>query len=176
MSIEDDTIRGVANKTKTTMRGMPFVFLTCGFLSGTTSVSWTKKWLNLVRAALQRTSEAFPGFVPDFLLPMCGPNPDHPMLVAPMPWYLSHRFGFVCVVFWFWCVVCFFFVFCVLLVFGAWFLFVFCFGSVLVTLRLNAGLCIGPLPVHFMRPLIRRQPANAVINQLILFCDMQLNM
>ena len=80
---------------------------------------------------------------------------------------LCFGFGVLCV---------FFFVFCVLLVFGAWFLFVFCFGSVLVTLRLNAGLCIGPLPVHFMRPLIRRQPANAVINQLILFCDIQLNM
>ena len=106
LSIEDDTIRGVANKTKTTMRGLPFAFLTCGFLSGTTSVSWTKKWLNLVRAALQRTSEAFPGFVPDFLLPMCGPNPDHPMLVAPMPWYLSHRFGFVCVVCFFLCFLC----------------------------------------------------------------------
>ena len=64
---------------------MPFAFLTCGFLSGMTSVSWTTKWLNLVRAALQRTAEAFPGFVPDFLLPMCGPNPDHPMFVAPMP-------------------------------------------------------------------------------------------
>ena len=85
LSIEDDTIRGVANKTKTTVRGMPFAFLTCGFLSGTTSVSWTAKWLNLVQAALQRTSEAFPGFEPDFLLPMCGPNPDHPMFVAPMP-------------------------------------------------------------------------------------------
>ena len=85
LSIEDDTIRGVANKTKTTTRGMPFAFLTCGFLSGLTSVSWTTKWLNLVQAALQRTAEAFPGFVPDFLLPMCGPNPDHPMFVAPMP-------------------------------------------------------------------------------------------
>lgn len=85
LSIEADTIRGVASKTKTTTRGMPFAFLTCGFLSGTTSVSWTTKWLNLVQAALQRTSEAFPGFAPDFLLPMCGPNPDHPMFVAPMP-------------------------------------------------------------------------------------------
>ena len=34
LSIEDDTIRGVANKTKTTVRGMPFAFLSCGFLSG----------------------------------------------------------------------------------------------------------------------------------------------
>ena len=85
LSIEDNIIRGVATKTKTTARGMPFAFLTCGFLSGTTSVSWTTKWFNLVQAALQRTSEAFPGFEPNFLLPMCGPNPDHPMFVAPMP-------------------------------------------------------------------------------------------
>ena len=85
LTIDDDAIRGVANKTKTTTRGMPFAFLTCGFLSGMTSISWTTKWLNLVQAALQRTAEAFPGFVPDFLLPMCGPNPDHPMFVAPMP-------------------------------------------------------------------------------------------
>ena len=85
LTIDENTIRGVANKTKTTTRGMPFAFLTCGFLSGLTSVSWTTKWLNLVQAALQRTAEAFPGFVPDFLLPMCGPNPDHPMFVAPMP-------------------------------------------------------------------------------------------
>jgi hypothetical protein len=34
LSIEADTIRGVASKTKTTTRGMPFAFLTCGFLSG----------------------------------------------------------------------------------------------------------------------------------------------
>lgn len=85
LSIEADIIRGVASKTKTTTRGMPFALLTCGFLSGTTAVSWTTKWLNLLQAALQRTSEAFPGFQPDFLLPMCGPNPDHPMFVAPMP-------------------------------------------------------------------------------------------
>ena len=43
------------------------------------------KWLNLVRQALQRTSEVFPDFTPDFLLPMCGPNVDHPMFTAPMP-------------------------------------------------------------------------------------------
>lgn len=85
LTIEEETIRGVATKTKTTVRGMPFAFLTCGFLSGTTSVSWTTKWLNLVQAALQRISEAFPGFEPDFLLPIYGPSPDHPMLVAPMP-------------------------------------------------------------------------------------------
>ena len=77
-------------------------------------------------------------------------SPLAPINLSCMNWYLSHRFGFVCVVFWFWCVV----FFCVVLVFGAWFLFVFCFGFVLVTLRQNAGLCIGPLPVHFMRPLI----------------------
>ena len=84
LSVEADTIRGIANKTKTTMRGMPFALLTCGFLSGSSTISWTTKWLNLVHAALQRTSETFPGFVPDFLLPMSGPNPEHPMFVAPM--------------------------------------------------------------------------------------------
>ena len=56
---------------------------------------------------------------------------------------------------------------CVLFCFVVWFLLVsvsvlcWCF-------RQNAGLCIGPFPVHFMRLLIWRQPAYAVINQLIL--------
>ena len=40
---------------------------------------------NLVRQALQRTSEVFPDFTPDFLLPLCGPSVDHPMFTAPMP-------------------------------------------------------------------------------------------
>ena len=120
LSIEDDTIRGVANKTKTTMRGMPFAFLTCGFLSGTTSVSWTKKWLNLVRAALQRTSEAFPGFVPDFCS-LCVAQ----TLITQCWWLQCLGTCHTALVLFVLCV--FFFVFCVLLVFGAWFLFVFLF-------------------------------------------------
>ena len=43
------------------------------------------KWLNLVRQALQRTSELFPGFKPDFLIPQCGPNLAHPVFSAPLP-------------------------------------------------------------------------------------------
>lgn len=66
-------------------RGMPFAFLTCGLLSGPSAISWITKWLNFVRAAIQRTSEAFPGFVPDVFLRMCGPNSEHPMFVSPMP-------------------------------------------------------------------------------------------
>ena len=80
-----DTIRGVAARTKTTSRGMPFGFITAGFMSGSSSCNWATKWLNLVRAALQRTAEMYPHFEPDFLIPQCGPNLDHPMFVAPMP-------------------------------------------------------------------------------------------
>ena len=79
------TIRGIASKTKTTSRGMPFGFITSGFMSGPSSCTWATKWLNLVRAALQRTAEMYPHFTPDFLIPQSGPNLDHPMFVAPMP-------------------------------------------------------------------------------------------
>ena len=41
-------------------------------------------------------------------------SPLAPINLSYMNWYLSHRFCFVCVVFWFWCVVC--FVFCLFLV------------------------------------------------------------
>lgn len=82
---DGDTIRGVASKTKTTTRGMPFAFIMAGFMSGPSSCNWATKWLNLVRAALQRTAEMYPHFDPDFLIPQCGPNLDHPMFVAPMP-------------------------------------------------------------------------------------------
>ena len=81
---DDDLVRGVATCTKTTSRGMPFAFIKCGLLSGTTSSNWAMKWLNLVRAAWQRTSERFPTFQPDFLIPQCGPSVEHPMFVAPL--------------------------------------------------------------------------------------------
>ena len=81
---DDDLVRGVAARTKTTTRGMPFAFIKCGLLSGATSSNWATKWLNLVRAALQRTTERFPTFQPDFLIPQCGPSVEHPMFVAPL--------------------------------------------------------------------------------------------
>ena len=81
---DSDIIRGVANKTKTTSRGMPFALVKSGLLGINASVSWSTKWLNLVRQALQRTSEVFPGFTPDFLLPQCSPNPEHPLFSAPL--------------------------------------------------------------------------------------------
>ena len=80
-----DVIRGIAARTKTTSRGMPFAFVKSGLLATSTRVTWSMKWLNLVRQALQRTSEVFPDFTPDFLLPLCGPSVDHPMFTAPMP-------------------------------------------------------------------------------------------
>ena len=83
--IEDgDIIRGVAVKTKTTSRGMPFAFVTSGLLATSAQVTWSTKCLNLVRQALQRTAETFPEFTPDFLIPTCGPNVDQPMFTAPM--------------------------------------------------------------------------------------------
>ena len=84
--VEDsDIIRGVAAKTKTTSRGTPFAFVKSGLLAVNSQVSWSTKWLNLVRQALQRTSELFPGFKPDFLIPQCGPNLAHPVFSAPLP-------------------------------------------------------------------------------------------
>ena len=80
-----DVIRGIAVRTKTTSRGMPFAFVKSGLLATSSQVTWSMKWLNLVRQALQRTAEVFPDFTPDFLLPMCGPNVDNPMFTAPMP-------------------------------------------------------------------------------------------
>ena len=84
--VEDaDIIRGVGHKTKTTSRGMPFALVKSGLLGvKISSVSWATKWLNLVRQALQRTTEVFPGFKPDFLLPQCGPNLEHPLVSAPL--------------------------------------------------------------------------------------------
>ena len=83
--VEDaDIIRGVAHKTKTTSREMPFALVKSGFLAVNSPVSWSTTWLNLVRQALQRTTEVFPGFKPDFLLPQCGPNLEHPLFSAPL--------------------------------------------------------------------------------------------
>ena len=67
-----DVIRGIAARTKTTSRGMPFAFVKSGLLATSTQVTWSMKWLNLVRQALQRTSEVFPDFTPDFLLQCVG--------------------------------------------------------------------------------------------------------
>ena len=84
--VEDtDIIRRVAAKTKTTSRGMPFAFVKSGFLATSSQSTWSTKWLNLVRQALQRTSEMFSAFTPHFLIPLRGPNVDHPMFTAPMP-------------------------------------------------------------------------------------------
>ena len=73
-----DVIRGIAVRTKTTSRGMPFAFVKSGLLATSTQVTWSMKWLNLVRQALQRTAEVFPDFTPDFLLPMCGAECGEP--------------------------------------------------------------------------------------------------
>ena len=74
----------LANITKTTSRGMPFALVKSGFLDVNSPVSWSTKWLNLVRQALQRTTEVFPGFKPDFLLPQCNPNLEHSIFSAPL--------------------------------------------------------------------------------------------
>ena len=69
LTIDADAIRGVANKTKTTTRGMPFAFLTCGFLSGMTSISWTTKWLKPCSGGTTENSRGLSGVCPGFPAP-----------------------------------------------------------------------------------------------------------
>lgn len=89
--VEDsDIIRGVAAKTKTTSRGMPFAFVKSGLLAVNAQVSWSTKWLNLVRQALQRNSELFAGFNPDFLIPQCGCCCSHIVMLRFSVWVFIH--------------------------------------------------------------------------------------
>ena len=68
--LEDhDSLRGLAHRTKSTSRGMPFGLLCCGFLGHTVDVPWCSLWLNLVRTALHQTAQRHCGFQPDFLIP-----------------------------------------------------------------------------------------------------------
>ena len=55
--LTDDTttLRGVARRTKSTARGMPFGILQSGFLGHSVPASWCTIWLNLLRAAIHRT-------------------------------------------------------------------------------------------------------------------------
>ena len=56
-------------------------------------------------------------------------SPLAPINLSCMNWYLSHRFGFVCVVFWFWCVVFFLCCACFWCLVFVCFLFRFCVGD-----------------------------------------------
>ena len=88
--VEDvDTIRGVANKTKTPSRGMPFALVKSGFLGVNSSVSWSTKWLNLVRQALQRTMGSFPWIQARFFAATMWPQLGAPHFLstfAPFSW------------------------------------------------------------------------------------------
>ena len=83
--LEDmDSLRGMALKTKTTTRGMPFGILRSGFLGHTANSPWSTLWLNLVREALHLTAARHKGFKPDFLIPQIGADLKAPMFLAPM--------------------------------------------------------------------------------------------
>ena len=56
---DEDCIRGVATRTKSTKRGMPFGFLKSGLLGHSLSVAWSARWLNLLRQALAATEQDF---------------------------------------------------------------------------------------------------------------------
>ena len=81
---DDECVRGCARRTKATKRGMPFGIIQSGFLGHTTSVSWTSRWMNILREAIHRTSLKYNGFVPDFIIPAVGGDPDQPVLLAPL--------------------------------------------------------------------------------------------
>ena len=83
--VEDqDCIRGIALRTKSTKRGMPFGFLRSGFLGHSVRVAWSSKWLNVLRRSLATTARLHPGFKPDFLIPCCGGTTDDPWFSTPM--------------------------------------------------------------------------------------------
>ena len=82
---DDDCIRGVATRTKSTKRGMPFGFLKAGLTGHSLSVTWSARWLNILRQALAATEGLHPGFRPDFLIPTCGGSRDCPIFTSPMP-------------------------------------------------------------------------------------------
>ena len=58
---DQDSLRGLAHRTKSTSRGMPFGLLRCGFLGHTVDVPWCSLWLNLVRTALHHTAQRHRG-------------------------------------------------------------------------------------------------------------------
>ena len=83
--IEDSAcLRGLARRTKSTNRGMPFGILRQGFLGHTVDSCWCSLWMNLVRQALSRTQALYPDFIPDFVIPQVGQDVDAPLFVAPM--------------------------------------------------------------------------------------------
>ena len=81
---DDELVRGIATRTKTTKSWHALCIHQMRLAFRKYNIQLATKWLNLVRAALQRTSERFPNFQPDFLIPHCGPSTDHPMFVAPL--------------------------------------------------------------------------------------------
>ena len=83
--VEDqDCIRGLAIRTKSTKRGMPFGFLRSGFMGHSVRVAWSSKWLNVLRRSLATTARLHPGFKPDFLIPCCGGTSEDPWFSTPM--------------------------------------------------------------------------------------------
>ena len=83
--VEDtDCLRGLAVRTKSTKKGMPFGLLRSGFLGHTVSSSWVTVWMNLLRESLHRTSICHAGFVPDSIIPVIGGDQDRPHHMAPM--------------------------------------------------------------------------------------------
>eukprot|EP00435_Cladocopium_sp_Y103_P015148 s4770_g3.t1 len=82
--IDAEALRGLATRTKSTARGMPFGILCSGFMGHTSHVSWVSVWMNLVREAIHRTSLSHAGFVPDFIIPQVGADLDAPQFLSPM--------------------------------------------------------------------------------------------
>ena len=84
--VEDaESLRGMARRTKTTTRGMPFGALRSGLLGVNNPSPWCAVWVNILRETLQRTALRCQGFVPDFLIPQIGKDVDRPLYLSPMP-------------------------------------------------------------------------------------------
>ena len=77
-------IRGMAARTKTTNRGMPFGFICNGFLGHAYKQNWGSAWFEVVQQMLSSTRSVSPPFEADFLIAECGPDPIKPFFQAPM--------------------------------------------------------------------------------------------
>ena len=76
---------GMAARTKTTSRSMPWAAWAPGFLARPqTGPGWGQAWLCLLQEAVQRTAINRPEFVPDFFVAEFGSDPAAPVFQAPL--------------------------------------------------------------------------------------------
>ena len=84
LHLEEQVLRGMAHRTKTTRRGMPFGIHILGFLGSSASSSWVVTWLHFVRQAVADTLAVNAGFAIDFLLPALVGSAERPHFHSPL--------------------------------------------------------------------------------------------